>query len=352
MQNLTENFEQIAALIDEAVILLDASGVVSRANAQAFELLGEHIAGYPLDGFLRHPDFMAALQAVRRDGQVSDLSYTRMDQVRRAFRIRLAPFGEGHVLLVLADTTSKLSVDRIHSDFVANVSHELRSPLTALNGFIETLQDGAMEDIDVRDNFLTIMKSEADRMQRLIDDLLSLSRVEAQEHNSPSDAVDMTLILNETVSALSQRAEEQKMRLVIRHDEDHINAQPLFVKGVADELRQVFQNLVENALNYGTVDTDVVLAISQGRTAYGEIRRDLLRVQVINQGETIAPEHVARLTERFYRVDKGRARKMGGTGLGLAIVKHIINRHRGRLRITSEDGETCFSVTLPRVLEE
>lgn len=349
MQNLTDNFEQLAALIDEAVILLDASGVVSRANSQAFELLGQHIAGFPLDGFLRHPDFMAALQAAQGDGQVSDLSYTRMDQVRREFRIRLAPFGDEHVLLVLADTTSKLSVDRIHSDFVANVSHELRSPLTALNGFIETLQDGAMDDVAVRDNFLTIMKSEADRMQRLIDDLLSLSRVEAREHNSPSDTVDMMLILNETVSALSQRAADRKMRLVIRHDENRIDAQALFVKGVSDELRQVFQNLIENALTYGAADSDVVLDISQGRTAYGEIRSDLLRVQVINQGDTIAPEHVARLTERFYRIDKGRARKMGGTGLGLAIVKHIINRHRGRLRITSEDGQTSFSVTLPRV---
>lgn len=344
-----DHFEQLSALLDDAVILLDAAGVVTQANQQAFALLGEHIAGYPLDWFLRHPDFMTALQAARRDGTVSDLTYTRMDQVRRAFRIRLAPASDENVLLVISDDTSQLSVDRIHADFVANVSHELRSPLTAVNGFIETLQDGAIDDHDARDNFLAIMKMEADRMQRLIDDLLSLSRVEAREHNSPDGIADIEHILDDTVSVLAPRAKDKGMQIIVTSAENAIEAGAAMVRGEHDELRQVFQNLIENALRYGHEDSTVELRIGQGNTAYGELRADLLRVQVINQGDTIAPEHVARLTERFYRIDKGRSRQMGGTGLGLAIVKHIINRHRGRLRVSSEAGETCFSVTLPRV---
>lgn len=348
MTTTKNQFEQLAALLDDAVILLDGAGTVTRANQQAFEFLGKHIAGYPLDWFLRHPDFKSALQSTRGDGVVNDLSYTRMDQVRRAFKIRLAPFDDGHVLCRISDDTSQVGVDRIRADFVANVSHELRSPLTALNGFIETLQDGAIEDLDARDNFLSIMKMEADRMQRLISDLLSLSSVEASEHNSPDGTVDIDHILADTVSVLAPRAEARKIELIISYVEAPAELGSTIVKGVYDELRQVFQNLIENALRYGFGDSVVEVRIGKGNTAYGELRDDLLRVQVINQGETIAPEHVARLTERFYRIDKGRSREMGGTGLGLAIVKHIVNRHRGRLRVTSEGGETCFSVTLPR----
>lgn len=344
-----DNFEQLSALIDEAVILLDASGAVARANEKAFALLGAHIAGYPLDWFLRQPDFAAALEAARAEGTVSDLPYTRMDKVRRDFRIRVAPSSDGHVLLVISDDTSQISVDRIRSDFVANVSHELRSPLTAVNGFIETLQDGAVEDKEARGAFLDIMKMEAGRMQRLIDDLLSLSRVEAQEHQNPEGEADMEQVLADTISVLTPRAQNADMDITLALEETQMPKGAARVNGDADELRQVFQNLIENALRYGRADSTVQLIIDKGKTAYGETRDDLLRVRVINQGDTIAPEHVARLTERFYRIDKGRSRQMGGTGLGLAIVKHIINRHRGRLRITSEDGETCFSVTLPRV---
>lgn len=344
-----DNFEQLSALIDEAVILLDASGAVARANEKAFALLGAHIAGYPLDWFLRQPDFTAALEAARMHGKASDLPYTRMDKMRREFRIKLAPAADGHVLLVISDDTSQFSVDRIHSDFVANVSHELRSPLTSVSGFIETLQDGAVEDEEARVHFLDIMKMEADRMQRLIDDLLSLSRVEAKEHNRPVGEADIEQILADTASALMPRAENNDMRITIALDEAQIAKGAAWVRGDVDELRQVFQNLVENALRYGHAGSAVKLLIGKGKTAYGETRDDLLRVQIINHGDTIAPEHVARLTERFYRIDKGRSRQMGGTGLGLAIVKHIINRHRGRLRISSEAGETCFSVTLPRV---
>ena len=347
MTDLKEHFEHMAKLLDEPCLLLDAKSMVLQANNKALELLGHHITGYPLDRFLRHPDFAEAVRAALEDNRLTAMDYSRMDQIRRDFTLRFAPFMDGHVLVVMIDGTMMQSVDRIRSDFVANVSHELRSPLTALSGFIETLQDGAMDDHDSRDHFLTIMQTEALRMQRLIDDLLSLSRVEAEEHRPPQDKVDLDLVLQETVSVMSGMGEQNGQRLDYEVDEA-LQGQDLLVLGKADELRQVFQNLSENGIRYGRKDTPLRLRVDVGRSASGQEQADLLRVQIINEGETIATEHISRLTERFYRIDKGRSREMGGTGLGLAIVKHIINRHRGRLRIRSENNQTTVSVTLRR----
>ena len=348
MDELTERFENMAALLDEASILLDSESLVVAANGDALALLGADIIGHPLDRLLRHPDFADAVRRACDEGQHDSLDYTRMDQVRRSFTLRIAPFEAGYALLVIYDGTMGLSVERIRSDFVANVSHELRSPLTALRGFIETLQDGAGEEKDNRTHFLDIMQGEAERMQRLIDDLLHLSRVEAEEHRLPDEAVKVEPLLHELTSAMRDGAAKNGKTISVDIAPE-LRGQNLVVQGVGDELRQVFQNLVENALRYGAPDSAVYLRVNTGRLASGQLRDDLLRVQVVNQGNTIAPEHLARLTERFYRIDKGRARKMGGTGLGLAIVKHIVNRHKGRLRITSEAEETTVSVTLQRI---
>ena len=347
MNELKQRFNNMAALVDEASLLLDSKSNVVFANDQALALLGAHIVGYPIDRFLRHPDFAQALRLAHEEARMSSLDYTLMDQVRRAFTLRLAQFDSDHVLLVIFDGTMSVSVDRIRSDFVANVSHELRSPLTALLGFIETLQGGAIDDGDSRDHFLAIMQAEALRMQRLIDDLLSLSRVEAEEHRPPDDDVALMPLLEELASAMRDEAARQGKILTINVADD-LSDSDLRVCGARDELRQVFQNLVENAIRYGSTESEIKLLVSIGRLASGQSRKNLLRVQIINQGETIAPEHLARLTERFYRIDKGRSRQIGGTGLGLAIVKHIVNRHRGRLRISSEAGQTTASVTLPR----
>lgn len=347
MDEVNKSFESMAALVDEASLLLDAQSIVVQANEKALTLLGNYIIGYPIDRFLRHADFAEAVRLAHEDSRPSSLDYTLMDQVRRSFTLRIARFDEAHVMLVIFDGTMSLSVDRIRSDFVANVSHELRSPLTALSGFIETLQDGAIDDGESRDRFLTIMRAEAGRMQRLIDDLLSLSRVEAEEHRPPDDAVALIPLLGELTSAMRDEALKTGKTLTISVA-DELADDDLLVRGARDELRQVFQNLVENAMRYGTPETDIGVKVSVGRLASGQSRDNLLRVQIINQGDTIAAEHLARLTERFYRIDKGRSRQFGGTGLGLAIVKHIVNRHRGRLRISSEHGETKVSVTLPR----
>lgn len=349
MDSLEKRFENIALLLNEASLLLDMNSTVMAANDKAIDLLGSHITGLPLDRFLRHPDFAEAIKRAGKEGKLATLDYTRMDQIRRNFSLRLAPFDEGYVLLVIFDGTMMQSVERIRSDFVANVSHELRSPLGALSGFIETLIDGAVEEPESRAHFLSIMKTEAARMQRLIDDLLSLSQVEAEEHRAPQDEIDLNLLLNETVSVIGASAKQDARKLTVTVCAPD-NADELRVFGDADELRQVFQNLLENALRYGDTDADIEIIVDGGRTESGQPRPDLLRVQVINQGPTIAPEHLARLTERFYRIDSGRSRQMGGTGLGLAIVKHIINRHRGRLRLSSSGGKTSASVTLRRYM--
>jgi two-component system phosphate regulon sensor histidine kinase PhoR len=243
----------------------------------------------------------------------------------------------------------ELSVERIQSEFVANVSHELRSPLTALTGFIETLQTSAREDVEARERFLGIMQSEADRMQRLIDGLLSLSRVEAEEHRAPRDALDLIKVIEDAIAALRFRASGNDMDIVVYNDWPEVDGVTV-VNGSADELSEVLHNLIENAIKYGREGSEIAVRISTGRGVDQKFRPDLVRVQIINQGDTIGEEHLSRLTERFYRVDKGRSRNMGGSGLGLAIVKHIVNRHRGRLRITSNDGESCFSITLPCVM--
>jgi two-component system, OmpR family, phosphate regulon sensor histidine kinase PhoR len=349
MTDLQKRFSHIAELVGEAGLLLDEKSTVLAANQKALDLLGGHITGYPLDRFLRHPDFAEAVRRAVEEDRLSEMEYTRMDQMRRNFTLRFAPFDDGHVFLMIFDATMMQSVDRIRSDFVANVSHELRSPLTALTGFIETLQDGAVDDHEARGHFLTIMQTEAQRMQRLIDDLLSLSRVEAEEHRPPAEKVDIRLVLEETMSVMNAAAALNGQEFVFTLDAD-MQGEDLNVIGQADELRQVFQNLTENAIRYGHKDTPVLVQIDAGRTAGGHIQDDLLRVQVINHGDTIAPEHIGRLTERFYRIDKGRSRNMGGTGLGLAIVKHIINRHRGRLRVRSENEKVTVSVTLRRYL--
>ncbi|MFW2437696.1 MAG: ATP-binding protein [Parvibaculales bacterium] len=346
MEEFVARFNNLARLIDQPSVLVDRRGTVVLASQGAFELLGHHIAGQSFDGFIRHPDFVAALQMALTQDQQTDLLYTRMEQVPRQFEIRLAPFDKNHVFIALIDKTLERSVERIQSEFVANVSHELRSPLTSLSGFIETLMGPAADDKQAQEKFFPIMQSEATRMQRLIDGLLSLSRFEAEAHRPPTDAVDLRAIIDEVVAIKSHMADGRNIQIAVTSEWEDATQTPL-VRGDRDELLEVFHNLLENAVKYSNEGSDVVFALSQGRDLAGATQDDRIRVQVTNTGPTIASQHISRLTERFYRIEEGRSRSMGGSGLGLAIVKHILNRHRGRLRITSENQQTCVSVTLP-----
>ena len=260
------------------------------------------------------------------------------------WRVRITALdGDDGVALAVnfTDVSHVVRAEAMRSDFVANVTHELRSPLTALTGFIETLQGSARDDAEARERFLAIMATEAARMDRLIDDLLSLSRVEADERMRPREPVEIAPIVDHVVAVLRPKAEARDQSLVV--DSEVAAAR---VAADADQMGQVFTNLIDNALKYSAAGTSVRIALTRGRAVgFGG---ETVRIAVSDEGEGIAAEHVPRLTERFYRVDKGRSRRSGGTGLGLAIVKHIVARHRGRLLIDSKPGRgSTFTVHLP-----
>ncbi len=279
------------------------------------------------------------------------------------------------VVLSFEDMTEVEESSQIRRDFVANVSHELRTPLTALLGFVETLKGAARDDPEARNRFLGIMEKEAGRMARLVDDLLWLSRVEQEERMRPRDMVDLSAILDRVVAAITPVAEKAGVCLVVERPVAHAKTQleeteagtragtqaetragalagaipATFpeIPGDGRQLQQVITNLIENAVKYGGNDKQVEIALS-GPIDEPSLRSKGVRISVTDHGEGIAPHHIPRLTERFYRVDNHRSREMGGTGLGLAIVKHIVNRHRGRLRIDSELGKgSRFMVILP-----
>ena len=242
--------------------------------------------------------------------------------------------------MLVLDMTLQRNLEKVRRDFVANVSHELRSPLTSLAGFIETILMNEVRDWPTQERFLRIMDEEAGRMSRLIDDLLSLSRVEVDEHNIPDETVPVMEVLRSVVASLETRASRNNMKIIL--DDRRPEGGPrLMMKGFSDEINEVFHNLIDNAVKYGFAQTDITVTVSPVQDGH-------VGVAVGNSGEPIAKKHIDRLTERFYRVDKARSRKIGGTGLGLAIVKHIVNRHRGQLYISSSpEGITCFTVRLP-----
>jgi two-component system phosphate regulon sensor histidine kinase PhoR len=234
-------------------------------------------------------------------------------------------------------------VERMRADFVANVSHELRTPLTSLIGFIETLQGPASDDPPAQQRFLGIMAEQGARMNRLIDDLLSLSRIELTEHQSPSESVDLKALISGLVAGFEPRLAQRKSRIELRFAEGLPT-----IAGDADQIAQVMQNLLDNAVKYGRDGSSIGLTVALAQPGERWPKRAGLTIAVADQGGGIPREHIPRLTERFYRVDKGRSRAVGGTGLGLAIVKHIVNRHRGQLAIESEVGVgTTVSVWLP-----
>ena len=308
------------------------------ANPAALALLGEGILGRNPAMAVRTPAVLEAIGTAARSGGLHEARMTlRRDGHEAVFQVTVSRQGGDIVLCVFRDVTEEDKAGAMRRDFVANVSHELRTPLTALMGFIETLKNAAKDDPKAREMFLGIMETEAGRMNRLVRDLLQLSRVEAEERVRPRDPVEVRGLLESVISSLRGVAEKTGDRVELVGD-------PVTVPGDADQLVQVFTNLVENALKYGKAGQVVRVSLTPEET----VRGPAVRVEVADEGEGIDPVHLPRLTERFYRVDSHRSREMGGTGLGLAIVKHIVSRHRGWLRVESVVGEgSRFSVVLP-----
>ncbi|MDB5642244.1 MAG: two-component sensor histidine kinase [Hyphomicrobiales bacterium] len=335
----------VEALPDPVLVIGRGQRIVA-ANIAArhlFPALLEHIS---LPMVIRSPDLLDATARVFAGGAATTTMLHERVPVERVFEVHAAPLrddGVDFAVLTLRDLTAARRVEKMRVDFIANASHELRTPLASLLGFIETLQGAAKDDAAARERFLTIMRDQGQRMARLIDDLLSLSQIEQQQHLRPQSPVDLVEIVRHCADALTPVAQENAVTISIEAPDR------LVVAGNRDELTRVAENLIENAIKYGASDSGapssvevVISLVKLGETRTGA------RLSVRDHGAGIAAEHLPRLTERFYRVDAGKSRAKGGTGLGLALVKHIVARHRGQLRVASRPGDGAeFTVDLP-----
>jgi two-component system, OmpR family, phosphate regulon sensor histidine kinase PhoR len=351
---LNPTIETTIAGVPDPVIVLDREGIVVAFNAAARTIAPTLTRNEPISFALRIPDVVDAVRRAassRQDQRVEFVERVRPDRVAvdrwsEAF-VNPIVFSEESsgkrtefVLVTFHDLTQVRRTEAMRADFVANASHELRTPLASLSGFIETLQGSARDDPQARARFLGIMKDQATRMARLIDDLLSLSRVELKAHLQPTTPVDLVLIVRQVADSLQTLARDRGVKISIEKP-----ANALIVRGDRDELIRVFENLIENALKYGSTGERVDITLASDAGMRGEPEAV---VAVRDYGPGIAPDHIPRLTERFYRVDVSESRTQGGTGLGLALVKHILARHRGRLGIESTPGNgATFTARLP-----
>jgi Signal transduction histidine kinase len=345
----------VAGMPDPAV-LLDRAGRVIHLNAAAAQLAPALRKNELAQFALRSPEIITALREAIATSEPRRATYLDQVPVDRWMELIITPvpvptlFGgtEKCMLMTFHDQTPLRRVEEMRADFVANASHELRTPLAALSGFIDTLQGPAREDAKARERFLSIMHTQATRMARLIDDLLSLSRVELSAHVRPDASVDIVPILRQVADGLEPLARERQVAIEIELPET-----PVTIAGDREELLRLFENLIENGLKYGASGGRVIVSLVRATSGEGAPE---VRVMVRDFGPGIAPEHLPRLTERFYRVDVGDSRAQGGTGLGLSLVKHILNRHRGRLLIESvfRKGATftaCFPQAKPPASE-
>jgi two-component system, OmpR family, phosphate regulon sensor histidine kinase PhoR len=334
---------KLIGAMPEPAVIVGSDERVAAANQLALDLLPGLRVGDPFVLGLRAPDVNDGRRRVMASGEAETVQWSERVPVERLFEVSVAPLmtsgGQAAATLItLRDQTEARRVERLRVDFIANASHELRTPLASLLGFIETLQGSARDDEKARDRFLTIMAEQGRRMARLIEDLLSLSRIEQKQHLKPEALVDLAQAARSVVDALTPMANDYGVEIRLSAPE------PAMVVGDRDELLRVAENLIENAIKYGkgadsgpgVVEVSVLSTEKEGV------------LSVRDHGPGIAPEHLPRLTERFYRVDPVQSRAKNGTGLGLAIVKHILTRHRGRLTITSRVGQgSSFVATLP-----
>ncbi|HOY77501.1 MAG TPA: ATP-binding protein [Hyphomonadaceae bacterium] len=356
---------ELIEALPEIAMYIDSQGKVEGANPAARKEFRFAANGPLLTAIVRRPELLAAVDTARRTKEAQSFEIVQRDQTDRHFACVASPLGLG-VLLTLHDFTDIKRMELARVDFLANASHELRTPLTSLSGFIETIRGPARDDPEARDRFLEIMQGQADRMRRLISDLLSLSRIELVEHRPPEGRADIVSIVTEVREAVAPVASARGVELRITGGEA-----PVVVTGVRDELTQVVQNLIDNAIKYSEPGDVVDIEISSGVAAGDASRlagrrweeagrmsitsapaasnaRSFAVLRVSDAGPGIERQYLPRLSERFYRVDQGRGLKPG-TGLGLAIVKHVVQRHRGELLVESEPGRgSAFGVVLPQ----
>lgn len=337
--------EDVLDGVPSPVMVITRDYRVARANLAMGELFKTDLSGANAVSLFRQAPVLAAIDAAIRNGQSGEARYMLTGSSGEVvFNFRAEPVAAtGGAVISLEDHSGLEAAERIRRDFVANISHELRTPLTSLAGFIETLRTTARDDVAARDRFLEIMDREAHRMGRLVSDLLSLSRVEENARVRPRHEVDVSAVIRSVLATLEAKLSAANVTLnTAGLDLSHR------VLGDRDQLIQLFLNLIENAIKYGGSDRPLHIKLSAVAHDVA-LRCPAIRIEICDEGPGIDAVHLPRLTERFYRVDSHRSREIGGTGLGLAIVKHIINRHRGRLKITSEQGVgSVFATILPQ----
>jgi two-component system, OmpR family, phosphate regulon sensor histidine kinase PhoR len=338
LRDVSAERQAIVAAIPDPAWVLDGNGVVLHVNASARAMFPSLRTGAHVSSAVRSPDVIEAVDRAVATGVVQTASLHERVPIERRLSVVVAPMllpsgqaTDASLLLTLRDLTEQDRLAQMRADFVANASHELRTPLASLRGFVETLQGPARNDPAARERFLRIMSTQADRMTRLIDDLLSLSRVEMREHVAPTAFVDLVAVAHHAIQGLEPQATEGRIALEL-----DAQSRPMLVRGDRDELLQVMQNLIQNAIKYGREGGRVDVRLRRRAGIGGKSSR--IAVEVSDNGPGIAAEHIPRLTERFYRVNALQSRDKGGTGLGLAIVKHIVSRHSGELQIASEVG--------------
>lgn len=335
--------QEIVEALPMPALLISGDGRIEAASPGAQAIFGQAIVQRHHITVLRQPAVLDAMETALARQTSTRAAYLTTEANRDVtLEAVIEPLASGQVLVVFEDRTAMHEAGQMRRNFVANVSHELKTPLTAMTGFIETLRGAARDDPEARDRFLEIMEREAARMNRLVADLLSLSRVETDERVRPTGDVDFAAVLTSVIGTLAGMAEDAQVAL-IREGLDT----PVVLPGDGDQLAQVATNLIENGIKYAGDGRNVTVRLTH------DANNPMLRgpawvLDIVDTGEGIDPVHIPRLTERFYRIDSHRSREMGGTGLGLAIVKHIVNRHRGRFRIQSAVGKgSVFTVILP-----
>lgn len=341
---------QVLSQFPVPVIVLGDEERIIISNEESQPLIAGATVGRRLSAVVRAPALLDAVNRILDGGEAERVEFVTPGNVESYFEAYCAPLNvEGsspntpHVLIALNDLTEAKRVDQMRVDFIANVSHELKTPLSSMVGFVETLRGIAKDDNEAREEFLSIMHKQAGRMGRLVDDLLSLSRIELNEHVAPTDLIALEDIVEEAVTFLRPVAEEANVQIEYDGEDD---LPPVF--GSRDQLFQVFQNLIDNAVKYGGSDNTVTVSVSLQRKFQEGDDDQTIRVDITDRGPGIEREHIPRLTERFYRVDVKQSRNSGGTGLGLAIVKHIVSRHKGEFSIQSVIGKgSTFTVMIP-----
>lgn len=343
--------------IPQAMIVLDRKKRMMYRNAQSVDLLGALPSQQDITSIIRVPDFLQAITECYQQNKAVTVEISLLSPRRVSLLVSLAPFSDMvqssntgskqtplAVLMVVQDLTLMKSIEEMRSDFVTNASHELKTPLTSMIGFIDTLIKDPEIDVSHRLEFLTIMKQQSNRMYRLVEDMLILSKIEQNEHVPPKQMVNLTHVLSESIQWLKPQAKANHMvlkRTKNKHHQQRDHDADILIKADEEQMYQMFQNLIQNAIKYSHNGDTIQIGLDV-------INETQVAFTVRDHGPGIQKEHIPRLTERFYRVDKGRSRELGGTGLGLAIVKHIVAHHRGQLLIESEPGQgTEFKVLLP-----